>query len=163
MNTKTSINILALVIVILAGSGYAYTRVSNKDASTRQSPGVTSPTGASTPNDPSEVVATALSSTAKYKNGTYAASGSYQVPEGKTESISVSLTLKDDVIVDASVSGSMRDHDSRRFTNQFILGYKSQVIGKSIDEANLSIVSGASLTGAGWNSALESIKAQAAV
>jgi hypothetical protein len=67
------------------------------------------------------------------------------------------------VIVDSSVTGTLRDHESRRYVQQFISGYKKQVIGKSIDEVHLNTVSGSSLTGKGWNSAIESIKSQAAV
>lgn len=99
--------------------------------------------------------------TTKYKNGTYTASGVYATPEGG-ESIDVTLTIKDDVIVDSNVTGNARMFStSGNYQRRFIADYKPYVVGRKLDSAQLSAVSGASLTSNGFNAALAKIKAQA--
>ncbi len=95
----------------------------------------------------------------KYKDGTYTASSSYSVPEG-TEQITVTLTIADDIVVDATVVNDASRGDSRKYQSRFQSGYKAQVIGKNIDDIQLSRVSGSSLTPRGFNSALAKIKTQ---
>jgi len=156
---------LALVAVVLTGGAF----VLNKNTVTtpvQQAAAVAvtqaTPTQSGAQQLAQAIPAQVVAPSSRYKDGTYTATGDYAAPGG-VESIDVSVTLKNGLIVDSSVTGTARNHDSRRFEQQFIAGYKSYVTGKSIDKANLGTVSGASLTGAGWNTALESIKAQAAV
>jgi uncharacterized protein with FMN-binding domain len=163
MKTKSFLSILALVVVVLAGGAFALSK-----SGTTQEVSATAVAPSSIAVTPSNQLAeantgVAVAASSSYKDGTYTAEGDYAVPEGKIEAVTVSVTLKDGTIVDSTVTGSARDHDSRRFQQQFISGYKALVTGKSIDAAKLGTVSGASLTGAGWNAAIESIKAQAAV
>ncbi len=95
-----------------------------------------------------------------YKNGTYTATGTYGSPAGY-ESISVTVTLANDIITSASVTPLARDRTSLRYQNYFISGYQSYVIGQNIANVNLTYVSGSSLTPAGFNSALSQIMTQA--
>ncbi|KXK09170.1 MAG: hypothetical protein UZ21_OP11001000228 [Microgenomates bacterium OLB22] len=44
----------------------------------------------------------------------------------------------------------------------FAEGYKTQVVGKSIDELKLDVVNGSSLTPKGFEDALQKIKTEAA-
>ena len=98
--------------------------------------------------------------TAGYKDGTYSTTASYATPGG-VEQMGVSLTLKNGIITDSTVSAVAIDRESRGYQNDFIAAYKGQVVGKSIDAVSLSRVSGASLTSRGFNSALTTIKSQA--
>lgn len=99
--------------------------------------------------------------TSGYKDGSYTATGSYRTPEG-SEQITVTLTLKSGVVADSSVTFSQtRERESKQYQSQFASGYSQLVVGKKIDEINLSRVSGSSLTPLGFNAALEQIKAQA--
>ncbi len=102
--------------------------------------------------------------TSLYKDGTYIATGTYNTPEGGTETIKVSITLSDDIIIDSSVTANTSNaSESERYQKQFIAGYKLFVTGKKITDVKLSAVSGSSLTSSGWNSAVASIEAQAKV
>ncbi len=95
-----------------------------------------------------------------YKDGTYSSQGSYGSPAG-TESIGVSVTLKNDIVVSSSVTNEAGDHTSSRYQNMFIGSYQPYVVGKKISTINLGVVGGSSLTPAGFNQALQKIEAQA--
>ena len=100
-------------------------------------------------------------STGDYSDGTYTADGSYQTPE-TVESISVTLTLADGVVTEVEVTGDPQARESEQYQGQFIEGISDEVVGKSLDELNVSRVAGSSLTSGGFNEAVESIKEQAA-
>ena len=95
-----------------------------------------------------------------YKNGTYSASGTYQSPGGN-ESINVSVTLKDGAITDTSATTQAASGTSQQYQSEFVNNYKTLVVGKSINDVNLSRVAGSSLTSGGFNQAIEQIKADA--
>lgn len=95
-----------------------------------------------------------------YKDGTYSATGNYTSPGGR-EKITISLTLSGGAITDTSATSGSSNPTGQEFQSKFISGYKSLVVGKSIDEVNVSRVSGSSLTSRGFNDALEQIKSQA--
>lgn len=96
-----------------------------------------------------------------YADGTYTADGQYQTPE-TVEKISVTLTLADGVVTDVEVTGEPQAPETERYQGQFIDGIADEVEGKSIDDLDVSRVAGSSLTSAGFNDAVESIKEQAA-
>lgn len=96
-----------------------------------------------------------------YTDGTYTADGSYQTPE-TVEEISVTLTLAEGVVTEVEVTGDPQAPESSRYQAEFIDGISDEVVGKSIDELNVSRVAGSSLTSGGFNDAVESIKEQAA-
>lgn len=95
-----------------------------------------------------------------YKNGTYSANGMYMSPGGQDE-ISVTLTVANDIVTDATVTPVSGDNTSLRYQNYFISGYKQYVIGQKLSSINLTRVSGSSLTPEGFDAALAKIKAQA--
>ncbi len=113
------------------------------------------------PPTPSLGDSTSSVSQSPYVNGTYHAIGDYQSPGG-AEQIDVTLTLQDGVILDATVKSLASRPISQKMQGQFVSGYTTFVIGKTIDEVNLDKVSGSSLTPKGFNEALEEIKARAA-
>lgn len=99
--------------------------------------------------------------TGAYANGAYTADGSYSTPES-VETISVTITLDDDVITAVEVTGEPSKRESEQYQGQFIGGISEVVVGKNIDEISVSRVAGSSLTSGGFNDAIEQIKAEAA-
>ncbi len=99
-------------------------------------------------------------STQTYKDGTYSVVGSYKSPAGPEE-IGVTLTLKNDIITDITVTPKATVRRSVELQNAFAANYKPMVIGKNIAEINLGKVAGASLTPMGFNDALAKIEAEA--
>lgn len=95
-----------------------------------------------------------------YKDGTYSATGSYMSPGGM-DKLSVTLTLKNDIITSVSVTPQAGDRTSSRYQNMFISGYQQYVLGKDIANVSLTKVSGSSLTPKGFDDALKQIKSQA--
>lgn len=98
----------------------------------------------------------------KYTDGVYAADGKYSSPAGK-ESVSVTLTIKDDIVmsVDAIFSGKALNPGSIRAQELFSEGFKQYVVGKPIDSIKLTVVNGSSLTPKGFMDALTKIKTEA--
>lgn len=95
-----------------------------------------------------------------YKDGTYTQIGDYVSPGGP-ETIEVTVTLDNGKISDVEFVGQATRPISKEKQADFAANYKPMVIGKSIDEVNLSKVSGSSLTPKGFNDALEKIKTEA--
>lgn len=94
------------------------------------------------------------------KDGIYQADGSYQSPAG-TETIGVKLTIAKGLISDVSIDTSQTtNRTSLRMQTAFAGGIKEQVVGKKITDLNITKIAGSSLTGKGFNQALEKIKAQ---
>ena len=113
-----------------------------------------------TPKQPVSTTPVPVADKSKYKNGTYTATGRYNSPAGM-EDIGITLTLKDGVVVSSSLTLMAFDDTSQRYQQKFESGYKSQVIGRSIDSIALGTISGSSLTPIGFNDALNQIKTQA--
>lgn len=144
------IGVIAIGLIAIGGTATAV--VLNKQTDTTPP----STTTTSSPNN-----TTPSTSGTAYKNGSFSANGSYRTPGG-TETISVSVTLKDDVITSVSVTGNGRG-DSAEYQSMFKSGVSSLTVGKDIDDVKLSRVSGSSLTSTGFNSALDTIKTETRV
>ncbi|MGO3151862.1 MAG: hypothetical protein ACTIJJ_04455 [Galactobacter sp.] len=97
---------------------------------------------------------------AEYEDGTYSADGEYTSPGGQ-QSVSVELTLKDGAISDLTVTPGAVDSQSQRFQKDFAENVADQVVGKSLDEADVSVVASSSLTSEGFNEALAKIAEEA--
>jgi len=97
----------------------------------------------------------------EYADGSYTAEGSYSTPE-TVETISVTVTLEDDVITAVEVTGDPQAPETELYQGKFIEGIADEVVGKDIDEISVSRVSGSSLTSGGFNQAIQSIKDEAA-
>lgn len=99
--------------------------------------------------------------TNRYKDGTYSAFGSYVSPAG-TETIQVQVILTNDVISSVKVTPQANDFESQRYQQRFSSGISSVVVGKPLDQAYINgRVNGSSLTGEGFNKALNSIRKEA--
>ncbi|WP_426320407.1 FMN-binding protein [Microbacterium sp. E-13] len=99
--------------------------------------------------------------TGSYVDGTYTAEGSYATPES-VETIEVTVTLKDDVVTAVDVTGKPQKRESQQYQGQFIGGIADVVVGKDIDDIEVSRVAGSSLTSRGFNQAIQAIKSEAA-
>lgn len=114
-----------------------------------------------TPADSGSGSTGATSGAGSYADGTYTADGSYATPES-VETITVTVTLEDDVIRSVEVTGDPQKRESEQYQGQFIGGIAEVVEGQDIDEIQVSRVAGSSLTSGGFNDAIEKIKAEAA-
>jgi hypothetical protein len=95
-----------------------------------------------------------------FADGIYEAEGGYQSPNG-AETVVVALTITDGVVTDAVVSPQATNDTSSRYQGQFAGGIAAEIVGVPLSELNVSRVAGSSLTGGGFNKALEQIRTQA--
>lgn len=131
-------------------------------------PSAQAPAAQSTPTTPATSApvantgasAAAPSSSAGYKDGTYSADGNYVSPNG-TETVGVQLTLSNGTVSDVSITQHPSNPNTRKFQGEFAGGIKAQIVGKKLDELNVSKVAGSSLTSGGFNQAVEKIKSEA--
>jgi uncharacterized protein with FMN-binding domain len=94
----------------------------------------------------------------KYTDGTYNASGQYgSLPS----SIGVSVTLDEGVITAVTVTPQATDPTSLDYQTRFARAIPALVVGRNIDEVNLSKVAGSSGTPDGFNAAIQRIKTEA--
>ena len=112
---------------------------------------------ATTPSSGSSALA---GSGSTYKDGTYSADGNYTSPNG-TETVGVQLTLASGTVTDVQITEHPSNPNTRKFQGEFASGIAAQVVGKSIDDLNVSKVAGSSLTSGGFNQAVEQIKSEA--
>ncbi|WP_158375898.1 FMN-binding protein [Cellulosimicrobium cellulans] len=104
---------------------------------------------------------TAGSSTGEFTDGSYTAEGSYSTPGGE-ESISVDVTVADGVVTDVTVTPEATGGNAARFQDEFASGIADEVVGQELAGLSVDKVSGSSLTGDGFNAALDQIRADAA-
>lgn len=142
--------IIALVVFAAIGF-YLYSNISASDTAP-------SPTGSVMEQAPSP--SGAMEADTAYKDGTYSVVGNYVSPGGPRE-LNVTITLSDGVITTAETEGTATDATSQRFQGEFVDNFQPQVVGKNIDEVNLTKVAGSSLSPKGFNDALEKVKAEA--
>jgi uncharacterized protein with FMN-binding domain len=101
------------------------------------------------------------SASSPYKNGEYTAVGKYNTPGGEQE-LGVTVTLSNSVISALTLDTSKAQGPTKEFQGKFSSGINELVVGKSIDELDVSKVSGSSLTSGGFNAAIDEIKTEAA-
>ncbi|MBD1540803.1 hypothetical protein G9E11_00710 [Arthrobacter sp. IA7] len=116
--------------------------------------------GASASATGSAATGSSAGAAAGYKDGTYSADGNYKSPNG-TETVGVQLTLAGGNVSAVEITQHPSNPNTRKFQGEFAGGIADQVVGKSLDEINVSKVAGSSLTSGGFNQAVEAIKAQA--
>ena len=104
--------------------------------------------------------AAAGSGSTDYQDGSYTADGSYQSPNG-TESVSVTVTIADDVVTAVEVTPHATGGNSAQFQGQFASGIAAEVVGVALEDVEVSRVAGSSLTSGGFNAAIDTIQAEA--
>ena len=169
MTTKLKAGLVVGIVIVLGAIVALFKGGSSNNSTTQSQPTADNSTSSSQTNtsDSGNTGATSSIPTAvttptasTYKDGTYSANGNYNSPGGP-DSVSVTLTLKNDIVTSVDVTPNPGDRMSARYQDAFISGYKQYVIGKDISALSLSKVSGSSLTPIGFNDALTKIKAQA--
>jgi uncharacterized protein with FMN-binding domain len=143
--------VAALVIAVAAYGFYSYSKKGSESVAVNVVP---------TPTPSTEVVPTEAMKNFMYKDGSYTAVGNYNSPGG-AEEIGVNVTVKGDVITDASVEVKATRPASKNWQTVVSKNIKSLVVGKKLNEVVLDKVSGSSLTPMGWNDAISKIKVQA--
>ena len=145
------------VFIGIAGLSLAGT-VAGCAPSATPAPASDSTSGATTA--PAGTASSLASSGSPYHDGTYSADGTYVSPNG-TETVGVELTLAAGTVTAVNITQHPSNPNTRKFQGEFAGGIAAQVVGKSIDELNVSKVAGSSLTSGGFNQALDKIKAEA--
>lgn len=152
----------AFVLVLSACGGPTQAADPGADVTPSVSSDATGTDRTASPEATSPASADAGSATSgSYTDGSYTATGSYQTPE-TVETVTVTLSLADDVITSVEVTGDPQARESEQYQGQFIGGIADEVVGKPLDEVSVSRVAGSSLTSGGFTKALEAIKAEAA-
>jgi cytoskeletal protein RodZ len=155
--------VLIVVVAIVAAAAVANKKKADSDTamvSTKSSTSATAPASSTDTSSANGSTSGATSSTSTYKDGDYSATGTYDSPGG-TEHITVHVTLKNDVVTATSAKSGTGDPEAQEYQDDFISGYKQQVVGKDIGSISLSRVSGSSLTSQGFNNAVSQIKSEA--
>jgi uncharacterized protein with FMN-binding domain len=117
-------------------------------------------TGSANSSAPIAGTGASTSAASGYKDGTYSADGNYVSPNG-TETVGVELTLAGGTVSDVNITQHPSNPNTRKFQGEFAGGIKAQIVGKKLDELNVSKVAGSSLTSGGFNEAVEKIKSEA--
>lgn len=94
-------------------------------------------------------------------SGTWTETGDYSTPGGQ-ESVEVTLTAKDGTVTAVKVTGSGDSPNAQQYQSAFISGISAAVVGKPLATLEVGAVSGSSLTGNGFDAAVEKIRADAA-
>jgi hypothetical protein len=93
-------------------------------------------------------------------DGTYTVTGGYQSPNGP-ETVVVTLSIVDGIVTEALVEPQASNATSSRYQGQFAGGIASEVVGKALADVEVTRVAGSSLTGRGFNEALDQIRSEA--
>ncbi|HSD55626.1 MAG TPA: FMN-binding protein [Candidatus Saccharimonadales bacterium] len=155
-NKQIIATLVVLVVVVLIVMG---TKAIGSKDDTSNTASIQSSTSSESATESSTAVSDG-SEAVSFEDGTYSATGSYTSPGG-SQQIEVSVTISNGRVTSTSATEKASDSQSQSFQEDFISGYKSQVVGKSLDSIDLSRVSGSSLTSQGFNDAIEQIKDQA--
>jgi uncharacterized protein with FMN-binding domain len=170
MERKITIPLIGITLVILIGAGIAVKVHRNTSAVAAQTavyplrdstPSVVS--NAATGGVVSSATPTGVSteSPSQYKDGTYQADGQYLSPEGN-ETVGLSITLDNGVISDVVITPKSQDSQGKFYQQRFAQGITTIVKGKTLDSTfDVAHVNGASLTGKGFNAAIQAIRTQA--
>ncbi len=160
MESSNSPNKAIIGIIVVALIAIAATAVIVVSAnSSKQEPSEEAAASVSPSTSPSTSTE-ATASASEFKDGTYSADGSYQTPGGR-ESIGVTVTLKSGVITYATVEQHATAGEAEEYQSKFAGAFRSQVVGKKIDEVSLSRIAGSSLTPNGFNNAITEIESKA--
>jgi uncharacterized protein with FMN-binding domain len=148
MTARRRTTLLTAIIAIAVTAATAGCATRDADGT---SPSSASSTSVAAPGSPS-------SRRSSYADGTYNATGQYG---GLPSSIGVAVTLVDEVITAVTVTPRATDPTSLDYQTRFARAVPALVVGRHIDEVNLSKVAGSSGTPDGFNAAIQQIKARA--
>ncbi len=93
-----------------------------------------------------------------HEDGTYNAIGTYG---GGPSFLDVTVTLSDDIVTDVTVGTMAENETSLGYQERFAAAVPGEVIGKSLDEAEVGKLAGASTCPEGFNDAIAQIREHA--
>jgi uncharacterized protein with FMN-binding domain len=143
--------VVALIVAVASYGFYKYT----KKEEVAIEPVVVPPTAPTTTEPSTQPTVSFV-----YKNGEYTAVGNYNSPGG-AETVSVKVTLKDDMVTAVSLTPNATRPVSLKMQQAVAGSLNSLVVGKKLNEVSLDKVSGSSLTPKGFNDAIAKIKVSA--
>lgn len=161
---KVFFSIGAAAIIFAASIG-GYALIKGDEGSPMSTDTSTSSTAA-TPSSPNNTATTNYSSSenntatssSNYKDGTYTASKSYNVPHGWQNNIKVSLTVKSGKVTAVNATHDASDQESQMYIDSFDTELQGAVVGQDISSlTSFSRIGGASLTTYGFEQAISSI------
>ncbi|MDQ1531277.1 MAG: hypothetical protein QOE37_1382 [Microbacteriaceae bacterium] len=94
------------------------------------------------------------------RDGRYTETGAYQTPGGP-EALTVSVTVADGRLTAVAVHGTGRTANAVHYQAAFASGIAAVVVGRPLNGLAVGAVAGSSLTPAGFDSALDRIRADA--
>lgn len=170
-NTPKVVGALVISAALIIGVYFVVSSLGS-DPETSNTTSTVSVTKTESSNDSTDTTATAESPivdsvTAEqaavlvYADGTYSVSQSYRVPEGHTEDISIELTLSGDKISAIAVDTVASNDESAQYQSGFDTLIVGEVEGKTLDDADVSRLGGASLTSNAFNDLLEAVRNEA--
>jgi uncharacterized protein with FMN-binding domain len=116
------------------------------------------PSSTSSPASSSDAASPAAPSSAgaEYADGTYTVRGVYG---GAPSYMTITITLDDATITDVTVEPMPDNNDtSRGYQERFAAAVPDEVIGKSLDEAEVGVLAGASGCADGFNDAIAKVR-----
>lgn len=116
--------------------------------------------GTGAQGDASGTAGASASPTSRVVDGTYAEVGTYTSPAGE-ESIAVTLTVDEGIVAAIDVVPQATNPTSQTFQSDFASAVSAQVVGIPLEDVDVDVVAGASLTTQGFASALEAVLADA--
>lgn len=152
--TVGTIAVLAVILLIVAGctKGSSITGQVQKDGlgKEKQDNGITTETK-NAQQKYEETLASVIA------DGTYTENVTYAYHSG-TETVDISVTVKDDVVLAASVTGINPNRISQRYIDGVNAALPDLVVGKKINQLNLPTqISGSSLTTAAFKQEIENM------
>lgn len=122
------------------------------------------PTPGRTPGGTAASSEPAAPPTGTYADGQYTASEDYGVVDDiiEEDSIDVTVTLSGGVITDITVTGHGLTDRSREYIQGFVDQIHGAVVGRSVEDAHVTALAGASKTSEAFNDAIDDIAQQAA-
>jgi hypothetical protein len=156
-NTKKSEALKGQVQVSVQNSDYIPT--SNTGTITTGTGQTQTTTGTANSGSNTSTTNTGSQTTDTTTNTTKQATVSYNVPDGDTENLSITVLLANGKITDISFAMNPTNGESAQYYNKFKNSFpKSQIIGKTLDGVSLSRVGGASLTTNAFNRAISQLR-----
>ncbi len=104
--------------------------------------------------------ATGATGATAYVDGKYTGQGSYTSPAGP-EKVTIQVTLASDKVTDVTFSSDATSPTTKIYQGKFVSGLDGAVVGKSLDDISIDKLAGSSLTGGGFNEAIDQIKGEA--
>lgn len=92
-----------------------------------------------------------------YVDGLYTGNGTYTSPNGR-ENIVVFLTLAGGIVTEVTVTPGANNPTVAFYQGEFVGGIAAEVVGKHIDELDVTRVAGSSLTSGGFREAVAQIR-----